>query len=35
MSNLSTSIFKQAKIVFSTKLEVSTCEIFLVSGFVA
>ena len=35
MSNLSTSVFKLAKFVFSAKLEVSTCEIFLTSVFVA
>ena len=35
MSNLSTSVFKLAKFVFSAKLEVSTCEIFLMSVFVA
>ena len=28
MSNLSTSVFRLAKLVFSAKLEVSTCEIF-------
>ena len=31
MSNLSTSVFKLAKVVFNAKLEVSTCEIFLIS----
>ena len=35
MSNLSTSVYKLAKFVFSAKLEVSTCEIFLMSVFVA
>ena len=35
MSNLSTSVFKLAKFVFNAKLEVSTCEIFLISVFVA
>ena len=35
MSNLSTSVFKLAKFVFNAKLEVSTCEIFLMSAFVA
>ena len=35
MSNLSTSVFKLAKFDFSAKLEVSTCEIFLISAFVA
>ena len=35
ISNLSTSIFKLAKFVFNAKLEVSTCEIFLISVFVA
>ena len=34
MSKLSTSVFKLAKFVFNTKLEVSTCEIFLISVFV-
>ena len=33
--NLSTSIFKLANFDFSAKLEVSTCEIFLISAFVA
>ena len=33
MSNLSTSVFKLAKFVFNAKLEVSTCEIFLISVF--
>ena len=28
MSSLSTSVFKLAQLVFSTKLEVSTCEYF-------
>ena len=35
MSNLSTSVFRLAKIVFSPKLEVSTCVTFLRSVFVA
>ena len=35
MSNLSTSVFRLAKLVFTAKLEVSTCEIFLISVFVA
>ena len=35
MSNLSTSVFKPAKFVFKAKLEVSTCETFLMSVFVA
>ena len=35
MSNLSTSVFKLAKFVFNAKLEVSTCETFLISAFVA
>ena len=35
VSNLSTSFFKLAKFVFNAKLEVSTCEIFLISAFVA
>ena len=35
ISNLLTSVFKLAKFVFNAKLEVSTCEIFLMSGFVA
>ena len=35
ISNLSTSVFKLAKFVFNAKLEVSTCEIFLISVFVA
>ena len=34
MSNLSTSVFKLAKFVFNEKLEVSTCETFLMSDFV-
>ena len=33
ISNLSTSVFKLAKFVFNTKLDVSTCEIFLISVF--
>ena len=35
MSNLSTSVFKLAKFVFNEIPEVSTCEIFLISEFVA
>ena len=35
MSNLSTSVFKLAKFVFSAKLEVSTCVTFFRSVFVA
>ena len=35
MSSLSTSAFKLAKFVFNAKLEVSLCEIFLISAFVA
>ena len=35
ISNLLTSVFKLAKFVFNAKLEVSTCEIFLISAFVA
>ena len=35
MSNLSTSVFRLAKFVFSANLEVSTCEMFLMSVFVA
>ena len=35
ISNLSTSVFKLAKFVFNAKLEVSTCEMFLISDFVA
>ena len=35
MSNLSTSVFKLAKFAFNAKLEVSTCEIVLISAFVA
>ena len=35
ISNLSASVFRLAKLVFSAKLEVSTCEIFLISVFVA
>ena len=35
MSNLSTSVFRLAKFVFSTKLEVSTCVTFFRSVFVA
>ena len=34
-SNLSTSVFKLAKFDFNAKLEVSTCEMFLMSAFVA
>ena len=35
MSNLSTSVFRLFKFVFNEKLEVSTCEMFLMSDFVA
>ena len=35
ISNLSTLVFKLTKFVFNAKLEVSACEIFLVSAFVA
>ena len=35
MSNLSTSVFKPDELVYNAKLEVSTCEIFLISVFVA
>ena len=35
ISNLSTSVFRSGKLVFSAKLEVSSCEIFLISIFVA
>ena len=35
ISNLSTSVFKLAKFVFNAKLEVSTCEIFVMSASVA
>ena len=35
ISNLSTSVFKLAKFYFSAKLEVSKCEIFFMSDFVA
>ena len=35
LGNLSTSLFKLAKFVFNAKIEVSTCEIFLISAFVA
>ena len=35
ISNLSTSAFKLTKFVFNAKLELSTCEIFLISAFVA
>ena len=34
MSKLSTSVFKPDKLVFNAKLEVSMCEIFLISAFV-
>ena len=34
MSNLSTLVFRLAKFVLNSKLEVSTCEIFLISVFV-
>ena len=35
MSDSSTSVFKVAKFVFNAKLEVSACEIFLISVFAA
>ena len=35
ISNLSTSVFKLGKFAFNAKLEVSTCEILLISAFVA
>ena len=35
ISNLSTSVFKLAIFVFNAKLEVSLCEIFLISAFLA
>ena len=35
MSNLPTSVFKVAKFVLNAKLEVSICEIFLISVFIA
>ena len=35
ISNLSTLLFKLAKFVSNAKLEVSTCEIFLISAFAA
>ena len=35
ISNLWTSVVKLAKFVFNAKLEASTCEIFLISVFVA
>ena len=35
ISNLSSSVFRLAKLVFSAKRELSTCEIFLISVFVA
>ena len=35
MSNLSTSVFKLPKFVFNAKLDASTCEMFLMSAFVA
>ena len=35
MSNLSTSGFKLPKFVFNAKIDVSTCEMFLMSAFVA
>ena len=35
MSNLSTSVFRLAKFVFSAKLEVTTCVTFFKSVFVA
>ena len=34
MSNLSTLVFRLAKFILNSKLEVSTCEIFLISVFV-
>ena len=34
ISNLSTPVFKVGKFVFNAKLEVATCEMFLMSGFV-
>ena len=34
MSNLSSSVFRLAKLVFSAKREVTTYEIFLISVFV-
>ena len=35
ISHLSISVFRLDKFVFNTKFEVSTCEIFLISAFVA
>ena len=35
LANLSTSAFRPIKFVFNGKVEVSTCEIFLISDFVA
>ena len=35
ISNLSAPVFKLAKFVFNAKLEVSTCEIVLMSAFIA
>ena len=35
ISNLSTLVFRLAKFDFSAKFEVSTCEIYLISVFVA
>ena len=35
ISNLSTSVYKPAKFISNIKLEVSPCEIFLISDFVA
>ena len=35
MSDLSTSVFKLGRFVFDAKLEVSTCQLFLMSVFVA
>ena len=35
ISNLSTFVFKLAKFAFNAKLEASTCEIVLISAFVA
>ena len=35
MSNLSTCVFQLAYFIFNAKLEISTCEIFLMLAFVA
>ena len=35
ISNWSASVFKLSKFAFNAKLEVSACEIFLISAFVA